>query len=139
MPFYKNISYLRYFKRINELVFFWLNICYTVFTFHFFWQYFFTSFLSRDEALKLIDDGLLQHGNGSKLITDQQVLHLFYCLFIRNIWHVTNDIMNSWLTSILLIEFYVSRDINSFKILLSSSAICFVVFVLLIFSWMKIL
>ncbi|KAJ6971919.1 protein VASCULAR ASSOCIATED DEATH 1 [Populus alba x Populus x berolinensis] len=35
-------------------------------------KYFFASFLSRDEALKLIIDGWLQHGNGSNLITEQQ-------------------------------------------------------------------
>ncbi|KAI3788869.1 hypothetical protein L2E82_01649 [Cichorium intybus] len=35
-------------------------------------QYFFTSFLSRDEAFKLISDGCLEHGNGSKAISDQQ-------------------------------------------------------------------
>ncbi|CAI9765146.1 unnamed protein product [Fraxinus pennsylvanica] len=35
-------------------------------------KYFFTSFLSRDEAFKLINDGWLQHSNGSKEITDQQ-------------------------------------------------------------------
>ncbi|XP_011032099.1 PREDICTED: GRAM domain-containing protein 1A isoform X2 [Populus euphratica] len=35
-------------------------------------KYFFASFLSRDEALKLISDGWLQHGNGSNLITEQQ-------------------------------------------------------------------
>ncbi|KAF9668690.1 hypothetical protein SADUNF_Sadunf14G0029800 [Salix dunnii] len=35
-------------------------------------KFFFASFLSRDEALKLISDGWLQHGNGSNLITEQQ-------------------------------------------------------------------
>ncbi|KAI3700894.1 hypothetical protein L2E82_45535 [Cichorium intybus] len=35
-------------------------------------KYFFTSFLSRDEAFKLISDGWLEHGNGSKAISDQQ-------------------------------------------------------------------
>uniref|UniRef100_A0A6N2NC38 VASt domain-containing protein n=1 Tax=Salix viminalis TaxID=40686 RepID=A0A6N2NC38_SALVM len=35
-------------------------------------KFFFASFLSRDEALKLIIDGWLQHGNGSNLITEQQ-------------------------------------------------------------------
>lgn len=35
-------------------------------------KYFFTSFLSRDEALKLINDGWIEHGNGSKAISDQQ-------------------------------------------------------------------
>ncbi|KAL2477877.1 Protein VASCULAR ASSOCIATED DEATH 1 [Forsythia ovata] len=35
-------------------------------------KHFFTSFLSRDEAFKLISDGWLEHGNGSKEITDQQ-------------------------------------------------------------------
>lgn len=35
-------------------------------------KYFFTSFLSRDEAFKLINDGWLEHGNGSKAISDQQ-------------------------------------------------------------------
>ncbi|KAM6582208.1 hypothetical protein CsatB_009210 [Cannabis sativa] len=34
-------------------------------------KYFFGSFLSRDEAFKLINDGWLQHSNGAKLITDQ--------------------------------------------------------------------
>ncbi|KAA8515847.1 hypothetical protein F0562_019026 [Nyssa sinensis] len=38
-------------------------------------KYFFTSFLSRDEAFKLINDGWLQHGNGAKAIADQQVQH----------------------------------------------------------------
>ncbi|CAI9770357.1 unnamed protein product [Fraxinus pennsylvanica] len=37
-------------------------------------KYFFTSLLSRDEAFKLINDGWLQHSNGSKEITDQQEL-----------------------------------------------------------------
>ncbi|PIN00762.1 hypothetical protein CDL12_26732 [Handroanthus impetiginosus] len=35
-------------------------------------KYFFTSFLFRDEAFKLINEGWLQHSNGSKEITDQQ-------------------------------------------------------------------
>ncbi|KAI3693204.1 hypothetical protein L6452_33035 [Arctium lappa] len=35
-------------------------------------KYFFTSFLSRDEAFKLINDGWLEHGNGCKAISDQQ-------------------------------------------------------------------
>ncbi|XP_062099291.1 protein VASCULAR ASSOCIATED DEATH 1, chloroplastic isoform X2 [Humulus lupulus] len=35
-------------------------------------KYFFGSFLSRDEAFKLINDGWLQHSNDAKLITDQQ-------------------------------------------------------------------
>ncbi|XP_059633838.1 protein VASCULAR ASSOCIATED DEATH 1, chloroplastic isoform X3 [Cornus florida] len=35
-------------------------------------KYFFTSFLSRDEAFKLINDGWLQHCNEAKSITDQQ-------------------------------------------------------------------
>ncbi|KAM7512181.1 hypothetical protein LguiB_011056 [Lonicera macranthoides] len=35
-------------------------------------KYFFTSFLSRDEAFKLIFDGWMQHGNGAKAIPDQQ-------------------------------------------------------------------
>ncbi|XVF73529.1 hypothetical protein PTKIN_Ptkin12aG0208900 [Pterospermum kingtungense] len=33
---------------------------------------FFASFLSRDEAFKLINDGWVQHGNGAKEITEQQ-------------------------------------------------------------------
>lgn len=40
------------------------------------WQFFFASFLSRDEAFKLIDDGWVQHGNGAKEITEQQVYAL---------------------------------------------------------------
>lgn len=35
-------------------------------------KYFFTSFLSRDEAFKIINDGWLQQSDGVKLITDQQ-------------------------------------------------------------------
>ncbi|KAI3444798.1 hypothetical protein Pfo_001463 [Paulownia fortunei] len=35
-------------------------------------KYFFTSFLFRDEAFKLINEGWLQHSNGSEEITDQQ-------------------------------------------------------------------
>lgn len=35
-------------------------------------KYLFTSFLSRDEAFKLINDGWLEHGNGTKAIMDQQ-------------------------------------------------------------------
>lgn len=35
-------------------------------------KYFFTSFLSRDEAFKLVSDGWVEHGNGSKVISDQQ-------------------------------------------------------------------
>ncbi|KZV46191.1 GRAM domain-containing protein 1A [Dorcoceras hygrometricum] len=35
-------------------------------------KYFFTSFLSRDEAFRLINDGWLLHRNGSKEITDPQ-------------------------------------------------------------------
>ncbi|KAL8263537.1 hypothetical protein R6Q59_021667 [Mikania micrantha] len=34
-------------------------------------KYFFTSFLSRDEAFKLINDGWVEHGNGSKAISQQ--------------------------------------------------------------------
>nr|GEW18629.1 protein vascular associated death 1, chloroplastic [Tanacetum cinerariifolium] len=37
-------------------------------------KYFFTSFLSRDEAIKLIEDGWEEHGNGSKAMSDQQDL-----------------------------------------------------------------
>ncbi|KAK3018138.1 hypothetical protein RJ639_004592, partial [Escallonia herrerae] len=37
-------------------------------------KYFFTSFLSRDEAFKLINDGWLQHGNEVKVNLDEQVL-----------------------------------------------------------------
>ena len=37
------------------------------------WQYFFASFLSRDEAFKLINDGWLQQSNGTKAATEQQV------------------------------------------------------------------
>ncbi|KAK2993391.1 hypothetical protein RJ640_000713 [Escallonia rubra] len=37
-------------------------------------KYFFTSFLSRDEAFKLINDGWLQHGNEVKDNLDEQVL-----------------------------------------------------------------
>ena len=36
-------------------------------------QYFFTSLLFRDEAYKLINEGWVHHGGGSKEITDQQV------------------------------------------------------------------
>ncbi|XAR63265.1 hypothetical protein NMG60_11023147 [Bertholletia excelsa] len=39
-------------------------------------KYFFTSFLSRDEAFRLIEDGCLQHGNGAKKITDVLVSKL---------------------------------------------------------------
>ncbi|KAJ6764299.1 PROTEIN VASCULAR ASSOCIATED DEATH 1 CHLOROPLASTIC [Salix koriyanagi] len=39
---------------------------------HYCGSVFLASFLSRDEALKLIIDGWLQHGNGSNLITEQQ-------------------------------------------------------------------
>ncbi|XP_060673481.1 protein VASCULAR ASSOCIATED DEATH 1, chloroplastic isoform X2 [Ziziphus jujuba] len=35
-------------------------------------KYFFGSFLSRDEAFKLINDGWLQHSNGAKAIAEQQ-------------------------------------------------------------------
>ncbi|KAK6119353.1 hypothetical protein DH2020_046902 [Rehmannia glutinosa] len=35
-------------------------------------KYFFTSFLFRDEAFKLINEGWLQHSNGCQEITDQQ-------------------------------------------------------------------
>ncbi|XP_044494527.1 protein VASCULAR ASSOCIATED DEATH 1, chloroplastic-like [Mangifera indica] len=35
-------------------------------------KYFFASFLSRDEAFKLINDLRLQHGNGSQAISEQQ-------------------------------------------------------------------
>ncbi|OAY62534.1 protein VASCULAR ASSOCIATED DEATH 1, chloroplastic [Manihot esculenta] len=35
-------------------------------------KYFFASFLSRDEAFKLINDGWLQHCNGAKAITEHQ-------------------------------------------------------------------
>ncbi|KAL6981324.1 GRAM domain-containing protein [Sarracenia purpurea var. burkii] len=35
-------------------------------------KYYFTSFLSRDEAFKLINDGWSQYGNGAKEITDLQ-------------------------------------------------------------------
>ncbi|PWA87269.1 GRAM-like protein [Artemisia annua] len=37
-------------------------------------KYFFTSFLSRDEAIKLIEDGWVEHGSGSKAMSDQQDL-----------------------------------------------------------------
>lgn len=40
-------------------------------------QFFFSSFLSRDEALKLIEDGWSEHGNGAKSVTYQQVVHSF--------------------------------------------------------------
>ncbi|XVF22770.1 hypothetical protein REPUB_Repub12eG0199700 [Reevesia pubescens] len=35
-------------------------------------KYFFASFLSRDEAFKLINDGWVLHGNGAKEVTEQQ-------------------------------------------------------------------
>ncbi|KAK9273162.1 hypothetical protein L1049_017969 [Liquidambar formosana] len=35
-------------------------------------KHFFASFLSRDEAFKIINDGWLQHGNGAKAVTEQQ-------------------------------------------------------------------
>ncbi|KAJ7961911.1 GRAM domain family protein, putative isoform 1 [Quillaja saponaria] len=35
-------------------------------------KYFFASFLSRDEAFKIINDGWTQHGNGAKAITERQ-------------------------------------------------------------------
>ncbi|XVE76848.1 hypothetical protein DITRI_Ditri13aG0013100 [Diplodiscus trichospermus] len=35
-------------------------------------KYFFASFLSRDEAFKIINDGWVQQGNGAKEITEQQ-------------------------------------------------------------------
>ncbi|KAB2052193.1 hypothetical protein ES319_A12G103100v1 [Gossypium barbadense] len=43
------------------------------------WHYFFTSFISRDEAFKLINDGWVQHGNGGNEITEQQELMLESC------------------------------------------------------------
>ncbi|XP_065859142.1 protein VASCULAR ASSOCIATED DEATH 1, chloroplastic isoform X2 [Euphorbia lathyris] len=36
-------------------------------------KYFFASFLSRDEAFKLINDGWVQHGDGAKAMAEQQV------------------------------------------------------------------
>ncbi|GLT84572.1 hypothetical protein SLE2022_027930 [Rubroshorea leprosula] len=36
------------------------------------WQYFFASFLSRDEAFKLINDGWEQHSNGAEAAIEQQ-------------------------------------------------------------------
>ncbi|KAK4411178.1 protein VASCULAR ASSOCIATED DEATH 1, chloroplastic [Sesamum angolense] len=48
-------------------------------------KYFFTSFLFRDEAFKLISEGWLQHGNGSKEITEQQVqVEEFFNLFFSD-------------------------------------------------------
>ncbi|KAL0397669.1 UNVERIFIED_CONTAM: protein VASCULAR ASSOCIATED DEATH 1, chloroplastic [Sesamum calycinum] len=47
-------------------------ICFYSNLFGFETKYFFTSFLFRDEAFKLISEGWLQHGNGSKEITEQQ-------------------------------------------------------------------
>ncbi|XP_024026456.1 protein VASCULAR ASSOCIATED DEATH 1, chloroplastic isoform X2 [Morus notabilis] len=35
-------------------------------------KYFFASFLSRDEAFKIINDGWLQHSNGAKAVAEQQ-------------------------------------------------------------------
>ncbi|KAK8321653.1 hypothetical protein V6Z11_A12G115800 [Gossypium hirsutum] len=43
------------------------------------WHYFFTSFISRDEAFKLINDGWVQHGNGGNEITEQQEQMLESC------------------------------------------------------------
>lgn len=37
------------------------------------WQYFFASFLSRDDALKIINDGWLQHSNDVKAATEHLV------------------------------------------------------------------
>ncbi|KAL1067203.1 hypothetical protein V6Z11_D12G112900 [Gossypium hirsutum] len=42
-------------------------------------KYFFTSFSSRDEAFKLINDGWVQYGNGGNEITEQQELMLESC------------------------------------------------------------
>ncbi|KAA3462114.1 protein VASCULAR ASSOCIATED DEATH 1, chloroplastic-like isoform X3 [Gossypium australe] len=42
-------------------------------------KYFFTSFISRDEAYELINDGWVQHGNGGNEITEQQELMLESC------------------------------------------------------------
>ncbi|KAM7476259.1 hypothetical protein LguiB_023502 [Lonicera macranthoides] len=36
-------------------------------------KYLFTSFLSRDEAFKLLSDGWMEHGNGTKAIMDQEL------------------------------------------------------------------
>lgn len=38
-----------------------------------FWQFFFTSFLSRDEAFKLINDGWSDNRNDVQSIADEQV------------------------------------------------------------------
>jgi hypothetical protein len=39
----------------------------------FIWQHFFASFLSRDEAFKIINDGWLRQVNDARLIMEQQV------------------------------------------------------------------
>ena len=46
--------------------------CCNLLTCHLLWQYLFTSFLSRDEAFKLLSDGWMEHGNGTKAIMDQE-------------------------------------------------------------------
>ena len=47
------------------------------------WQHFFASFLSRDEAFKLIADGWSQQGNGSENMLDRQVLLYFTSIIVN--------------------------------------------------------
>ncbi|MBA0562790.1 hypothetical protein Golob_007811, partial [Gossypium lobatum] len=81
-------------------------------------KYFFTSFISRDEAFKLINDGWVQYGNGGNEITEQQELMLESCS--KENGFVAIDKVNSFKT---LINDMESRDggedvstTNNFKV-----------------------
>lgn len=54
------------------------------------WQHFFASFLSRDEAFKLIADGWSQQGNGSEEMLDRQVLLYLTFIIVNNQYVVEN-------------------------------------------------
>ncbi|MBA0772333.1 hypothetical protein Gotri_007735, partial [Gossypium trilobum] len=81
-------------------------------------KYFFTSFISRDEAFKLINDGWVQYGNGGNEITEQQELMLESCC--KENGFVAIEKVNSFKT---LINDMESRDggedvstTNNFKV-----------------------
>lgn len=57
-------------------------------------QYFFASFLSRDEAFKLINDGWLQHSNDARAVIDQQVISLLFYSILHSYKETNRDFID---------------------------------------------
>lgn len=75
-----------------------------------FWQYLFASFLSREEAFKLINDGWSKNSDRVKSITNQQVIFLFMVYWL---WYGAK----SW-KGLMYFEILLSDYIMNFSVLL---------------------